>query len=69
VLLLELSCGHVSAHFDEGVPASDVGDWLWTCIECDAPDQSVVRVVAELGNEELEHMTEDQITALVEAGG
>jgi hypothetical protein len=68
VLVLLLSCGHVSAHFGEEVRADQADEWLWTCLECDADEQTVVRVVAELGDAELEDLTEEQIIALVEAG-
>ena len=66
VLVLLLSCGHVSMHFDEGVPPSDAEEWLWTCIECEAEEQEAVRVITTMTGEQVESMTDEQFAALIE---
>lgn len=65
MLLLLLSCGHVSIHMEEGVPANEADQWLWTCIECEAEGQEAIRVVAAMNNEEAEAMTDEGFDALV----
>ena len=68
MLLLLLSCGHVSIHMEEGVPANEADQRLWTCIECEAEGQEAIRVVAAMSNEEAEAMTDEQFAALIERG-
>ena len=64
VLLLLLSCGHVSMYFDEGVPASEADQWLWTCIECEAEEQQFVRVIATMSGAQVESMTDEQFALI-----
>jgi len=66
VLLLLLSCGHVSLHLGENVPASKANEWLWTCIECEAEEQEATDVIATMTGDELESVTEEQFEVLVE---
>jgi hypothetical protein len=68
VLLLLLSCGHVSIHMEEGVPANEADQRLWTCIECEAEGQEAIRVVAAMSGYEAESMTDEQFEALIERG-
>jgi hypothetical protein len=67
VLLLLLSCGHVSMYFDEGVPASEADQWLWTCIECEAEEQQFVRVIATMSGAQVESMTDEQFALIKRA--
>lgn len=63
MLLLLLSCGHVSMHWDAGIPASEADEWLWTCIECEAEEQEAIRFIATMTGDEAESMSEEQFEA------
>jgi hypothetical protein len=68
VLVLLLSCGHVSLHPDEGVQASEADEWLWTCIGCEAEEQEVICVIATKTADEAESMTDEQFEDIVARG-